>query len=73
MDATIYQKIEELEEKLDMEVIIYQKIEELEEKLDIVHRSYCAASEVSKRTELWEEVNAIETEIGHLYDSIEVH
>jgi len=45
-------EIDELEEKLDVEVIIYQKIEELKGKLDIVHRSYCVASEVSKRTEL---------------------
>jgi len=73
MDATIYQKTEELEEKLDMEVRVYQKIEELEGKLDIVHRSYCAANEASKIKDLWEEVRAIETEIDHLYDSIEVH
>ena len=54
---------------------IYQKIAELQEKLNIVYKSYCDASEVSKREELWEEVNAIELHIDRLYNLMpnEVH
>jgi len=58
-----------------MDTIIYQKIDKLQEKLNIIYKSYCDAREVSKRKELWKEVNAIETEIDGLYDLMpnEVH
>jgi len=58
---------------MNMDTIIYQEIAELQKKVAIIHKSFFDTNEASKIKDLWEEVRAIETEIDHLYDSIEVH
>jgi len=58
-----------------MDTTTYQEIAELQEKLNIIYKSYCDAREVSKRKELWKEVNAIGLQIDGLYNLMpnEVH